>query len=519
MSESFLRSAITEALPDLPDVAKDILQETLQSLGVETHDDFQFVKEEDLLSALRPIQARKLVAAWGLKCPFQESGSSSLTASPGPSPSMVSLSPISTSSSSSQSPRGSLPDSFMIPWGQFPEALTQDLERGRRPKPSMRKEMVRIVVREMMKAATSLSKKNATDVARQLVSKYPKSLQDVIEGDIIGTGYSSLVKQIQNRIENVKRPTTPKIQKRKSHYSDTDEVPPEKRAAIQDTYGCIRWHVKFLPLGETPESQQQKKEELKNLFSQNEQSPGPLKMLMKSTFYSQRQDVNQGKDMKYLLENWPYWFHENGMNVHFNELTGVALKETFLKNVEQKGERLLNFMKTVAVNKSKRFYQAATKLQMMMGEHPGNTQVTEMVLLLLAYFDERDDVMFHYVEDTCLAGEVVMDRVPLTPTIVVCGQSCYSSRRMMLSVDHVIVNENISSFISSLCMLFGSYYCFNIHYPTALASTLEFLQSCFFSINPEKGTKVERTNAKCLHVNPRVITLIQDLSDHEWRSD
>ena len=30
--------------------------------------------------------------------------------------------------------------------------------------------------------------------------------------------------------------------------------------------------------------------------------------------------------------------------------------------------------------------------------------------------------MFHYVEDTCLAGEVDMDQVPLTPTIVVCGK-------------------------------------------------------------------------------------------------
>lgn len=284
----------------------------------------------------------------------QESGSS-LTASPGPSQSMMSLSPSTSSSSSCQSPSGSFPDSFMIPWGQYPEALTQALEREKRPNPSLRKEMVRIVVREMMKVSTSLSKRNAADVARKLVAKYTKSLQDVIEGDVIGKGYGSLVKQIQNRIENVKRPTTPKMKKRKLHDSDT-EVSPEKRAAIQDTYGCIRWHAKFMPLGETVETRQQKKDELKNLFSQNEQSPGPLKMLMKSTFYSQRQDVNQGKDMKYLQVNWPYWFHEIGMNVHFNELTGVDLKETFLKNVEQKGERLLHFMKTVAVNKSKRFY-------------------------------------------------------------------------------------------------------------------------------------------------------------------
>lgn len=129
----------------------------------------------------------------------QESASSSLTASPGPDSSVMSQSPISTPpSSSSQSPQGSFPDSFMIPWRKFPEALTQALERGKRPSPSLRKEMVRIVVREMMKVTTSLCKRNAVDVARKLVAKYPKSLQDVIESDIIGTGYYSLVKQIPN---------------------------------------------------------------------------------------------------------------------------------------------------------------------------------------------------------------------------------------------------------------------------------------------------------------------------------
>lgn len=284
--------------------------------------------------------------------------------------------------------------------------------------------MVRIVVREMMKVTPSISKMNATDVAKKIVAKYPKSLQDVIEGDIIGTGYQSLVKQIQNRVENVKRPSTPKITKRKNwHDSETGEIPPEKWVKIQDTYGCINWHVKFLPLGETAESQQQKKEKLKSLCRQSDQSPVLLKLLMKSTFYTQRQEANKGEDIKYLLENWPYWFNEVGMTVHFNELTGVDLKETCLKNVEQKGERLLHFMKTVAVNKTKRFYQAATKLQLLRGEHTGSSEdVTEMVLLLLAYFDEKEDVIFHYVEDTCLAGEVDMDRVPLTPTIVVCGK-------------------------------------------------------------------------------------------------
>lgn len=65
---TFLRTAITEVLPDLPEATKDILEETLQSIGVETYDDFQFVEESDLVSALRPIQARKALAAWKLRC-------------------------------------------------------------------------------------------------------------------------------------------------------------------------------------------------------------------------------------------------------------------------------------------------------------------------------------------------------------------------------------------------------------------------------------------------------------------
>ncbi|KAI3366965.1 hypothetical protein L3Q82_009609 [Scortum barcoo] len=56
-----------------------------------------------------------------------------------------------------------------------------------------------------------------------------------------------------------------------------------------------------------------------------------------------------------------------------------------------------------------------------------------MVLLLLSYFDEKEDMMFRYVEDTCLAGE---------------ERSCYSSRRYVLSVDRNIVHNNIPSFVS-----------------------------------------------------------------------
>eukprot|EP00064_Thunnus_orientalis_P012200 superscaffoldBa00001843_g12234 len=98
----------------------------------------------------------------------------------------------------------------------------------------------------------------------------------------------------------------------------------------------------------------------------------------------------------------------------------------------------------------------------MRGELSGCSEdVKEMVLLLLSYFDKKEDAMFCYVEDTCLAGE---DNPAILP------------RRFMLNVDQNIVHHNIASFVSALCMMFGSYYRFNIHYSSELASTLEFLQ-------------------------------------------
>lgn len=158
-------------------------------------------------------------------------------------------------------------DSFDIPWNKFPPELMDPLERGKRPSPRMRREMIRIVVGEMRRKSSCLSRKHSTEVAKKMVAKYPKSFKDVIEGDVIGTGYDSLVKQLQYRLDNVKRSVTPKIIKRKhcTDSEDTDIIPPEKRAAIQDTYGCVKWDVKLLPLGESPETQHEKKEKMKKM--------------------------------------------------------------------------------------------------------------------------------------------------------------------------------------------------------------------------------------------------------------
>lgn len=88
-----------------------------------------------------------------------------------------------------------------------------------------------------------------------------------------------------------------------------------------------------------------------------------------------------------------------------------------------KGKRLLNFFSTVGVNKNKKFLQDLTKFKVMRGELSGCLEdVKEMLMLLLSYFNEKEDAMFCYVEDTCLAAEVEIYKVNLTPKLVVCGK-------------------------------------------------------------------------------------------------
>lgn len=90
-----------------------------------------------------------------------------------------------------------------------------------------------------------------------------------------------------------------------------------------------------MPIEETQESQQQKMEKLQVMFQHSDANPEEVKCLMKSMFYTQRQHVNQGKSIKCLREEWPFWFDELGMSVHFKELTGIDLKKTFTRNSAQ----------------------------------------------------------------------------------------------------------------------------------------------------------------------------------------
>ncbi|XP_045111999.1 uncharacterized protein LOC123505044 [Portunus trituberculatus] len=110
--------------------------------------------------------------------------------------------------------------------------------------------------------------------------------------------------------------------------------------------------------------------------------------------------------------------------------------------------------------------------------------------------------------------------LPKTPCLIGFRESRLYASKYMLSIDGVIVNEDIATFAAGLAMLFASYYNLNIMYPAECASTLEFIQRCFVRINPDRCSKVEikKNSKRYSQIHPKVLSLINGLADVDWRS-
>ncbi|KAI9538516.1 hypothetical protein NQZ68_014277 [Dissostichus eleginoides] len=77
------------------------------------------------------------------------------------------------------------------------------------------------------------------------------------------------------------------------------------------------------PRGETGETQERTKEELKNMHITRSKDTKRIEEKMVATFYTQRSDIIKGMETPVLVREWPYLFDMCGMMAHFKELTGM----------------------------------------------------------------------------------------------------------------------------------------------------------------------------------------------------
>ncbi|XP_071062477.1 uncharacterized protein [Pseudochaenichthys georgianus] len=231
---------------------------------------------------------------------------------------------------------------------------------------------------------------------------------------------------------------------------------------------------------------------------------------MVATFYTQRSDIIKGMETPVLLRDWPYLFEMCGMMAHFKELTGMDVDKEAMSS---KCRRVVSYL--MSREKKSKIEDILSDMEIAKARHL-DADLPGCLMLLLRHFNEDQAKMFLKVDETCLPSEV--DDLPSSPCIVVCGSSPLTAGHFMVAVDQTIVNGSVPNVVDALTLMFAAYYCLNISYSTELGGTLEFLQRCLFKINPDKGTKRERNASKKQQsVNPKVLSLITNIADFEWR--
>ncbi|KAL6109660.1 uncharacterized protein ACO6RY_12737 [Pungitius sinensis] len=386
---------------------------------------------------------------------------------------------------------------FQVPWRTLPTALRSKLDNQERPTAKERREMIRIVTAEILHVCKNPSKRHLEEVARKMVLAYPESFTDIIEDEVVGSGYDSLTKQLQYRVDNCKRKTMWGKQRRPAGGGGGGGGVARKRKRRRSSYGCVQqelWPSRV-------HAQKQKKRGLQEMFLRGEADAERVGQWMSDTFACQRSDIRSGKDARALRGEWPYLFSLGGVKAHFKQLTGVGIDGAFEDAMGKKLARVVDFF---------RWSGGAAAAAAGRGGACG------AVMALLSHFKEDFGRMFHVSKGTDGART---ESLPATPCIVACGASRCSAAAFMVAVDQEVILEDLASFTDALIAMFVCYFVFDLPYPADVAVTMEFLQRCIFKINPDKGSKVEvQENRRNNAVNPKVLTLITCISDFEWNA-
>lgn len=100
---------------------------------------------------------------------------------------------------------------YAVPWHKMPPNPMLTLREKTRSKPKEKRELVCVIIDDVLcKENIRPGRAKLRETARQIVQEYSSSFQDrdLSGTKIIGIGYESLFIQLENRVENVRRPLT-----------------------------------------------------------------------------------------------------------------------------------------------------------------------------------------------------------------------------------------------------------------------------------------------------------------------
>jgi hypothetical protein len=355
-----LRSYVIRILPRLTPGEIDKVMERLDELGVDEIGSFKFVQVQQLESVLKPVYIAKLIAS-AVDATDADSTTLDQTSTPSSQHSRhIPLSPIDVQQHQVEqtTPRRAAPSdpnwamSFSVLWDEVPKKILNLLHEGKRLQKTERCNLVRCVVASVRQICDRPIRKELEYIAQKMMMAYPGSLREELGGDVVGTGYDSLLSQLTARVENEHRLSTRNSlsQLREKHSAENENEATSAsfaRSKImkRDLYGCVRWQ-QSLPVGETDESQQQQQQLLLELHETTPWNVAAVEQSMKKTYPTQRSDINNGLmgGIVSLKGKWPFIFVPVGMFVHVEELLDFNMADVMKNSLMSKGPRIIGYL-------------------------------------------------------------------------------------------------------------------------------------------------------------------------------
>ena len=251
--------------------------------------------------------------------------------------------------------------------------VREKLKKGLRLDPEDRRKVVAEIVDQVCQKIPRANRATYETIYRDhLLPKYKTSFEEVLGAygaEVKTTG--GILKQLKDKHDNNKRPN------RKVQLTVQERETPRCKAAV----GCIRWRMVNYPEGETEETLQGKKEELKTMYSTvrpQHFDVDKIKTNMTLTYKLQREMINanmekameeqrlkqqRGKRQKQeedpdnpedvvniqdVRDEFPFLFTNNGMSLHYQMLVGINVQESLQKFVDTELNLFVEYFTSLA---------------------------------------------------------------------------------------------------------------------------------------------------------------------------
>ncbi|XP_070409973.1 uncharacterized protein [Nothobranchius furzeri] len=459
-----VKNYVKKAMPSLSSDKMDTLMAKLEELGVLSVDDLSLVDPEDIKDTLPFIQCKRFVRA--VKALEADSQTPPQFTRPGPSstpePQRFQLpsTPPETADSPSQ-------DTYSVPWHKFPSKVMDELREKKYIMGKDRREMVRIVAEDYLhKHPGRPGRQKLRELASMIVGQYPASFklkEPFGNKPFAKDGSETLFRQLEHRIENMKRPLS-SLKRQAGGENST-----KKRPRNSDLYGCVAWDP-IIEGAMCREDLLSKRDELKRAFQTQDLQESSVRKLMTETYPIQREILNDDDTtIAVVKDEWPFLFEVPHLFDHASKLFGFSVQNKLAQLQTKMSVSLMYLYKINTLNlqqelskKEKGISDFLDYKGMKTGEGP-----IQLICGISKYFKEDSYKLFHKKE---ISADPEVE-LPVTPCILIRGD-----QQFKIAVDGLLVNDHITSPIVALSYVFSMFYVCNVQYPPEMAFTLEFMQ-------------------------------------------